>query len=241
MLSAANKLFHSVWTRIVFWVGDIRSLSSFPWVTWAVKTHMVEFEEIKEAMYVAQRGDIGLHRDKGYLSNIAIPGFMKHAWIHIEHGDVVEAISEGVVRRSAFYPLYTDFGIIVRPRIKGDMESISRAVGKAKSIIGENYDVDFRFDIEKELRFYEGKDAAKSYDPAFSCTEVVSFSWWHESERLGIKRSTQRGKQVILADDFLSDSFEIVWVSDSVTFEAARAMGLHQVGLRMLSDYLETR
>ena len=75
-----------LWRKLVFFAGDIRKIESFPWLTWAVKKHKVCFDEILEALPLVQFGDVGLHRDMGYLSNVAIPGFMKHAWMHINSG-----------------------------------------------------------------------------------------------------------------------------------------------------------
>ena len=229
---------HDIWETLVFWVGDIRSLSTFPWVTWAIRYHKVHFGEIHEASKIVQPGDIGVHRDDGYLSNVAIPGFQKHAWIHIEGGDIVEAISEGVVRRDMYYPLYSDYAIIFRPK-NVTQEEIDLAVTKAKSTIGENYDVDFNFDIETEVDIFRDPDSklSKGYGQAFSCTEVVSFSWWHKRDQLNITRSTKRGKEVVLADDFFNDSYEIAWMSESVTMESARDLGLHPTGQRMISEY----
>jgi hypothetical protein len=233
-----QRLWGSIWTSLVFWVGDIRSLGKFPWVTWAIRHHEVDFREIHEARLIAKPGDVGVHRDNGYLSNVAIPGFMKHAWIHVEDGKVVEAISEGVVKRDMYYPLYSDFSVILRPRSPHS----TGAVAKAESIVGENYDVDFSFDIEKEMAYYSSEweresSAQKGYDPAFSCTEVVAFSWWHSKGELQLKRRMRRGRNVILADDFFSGGFDIVWASESVTVESAQELGLPPTGIRMIAEY----
>src|SRR3990172_4227008 len=98
----------ATWRELVFLAGDIRSLSHWPFVTWAKDEHLVRYEEILEALPLIRYGDVGLHRDRGYLSNLAIPGFMKHAWIHVqdsvESPESVEGLSEGVVRRRPVGP-----------------------------------------------------------------------------------------------------------------------------------------
>ena len=112
--------FEDLWRELVFFVGDIRRLHSFPYVTWAIHEHQIDYDEVLEVLPLIKYGDIGIHRDSGYLSNIAIPGFMKHGWIHADDGivnpKIVEAISEGVVMRSSIYPIFSDYTIILSPK-----------------------------------------------------------------------------------------------------------------------------
>jgi hypothetical protein len=243
--------------KLVFFAGDLRRLEAFPWVTWAVERRAVGFEEILAALPLIQYGDVGLHRERGYLSNLAIPGFMKHAWIHVEDGlerpEIVEAVSEGVLRRSPVYPMFSDYTIILTPAERAAVGEAERkgACKKAKQIVGATYDVHFEFDIERELAYYRGKkpDDARNhlrlgrkwmqrFHPAFSCTEVASYSWWHCREELGIYRATHRGRSVVLADGFLNRGWKIKWMSRSVTLDVARRLGLHEEGVSLIEDYL---
>ena len=261
---------------MVFFVGDIRRLHSFPWVTWSVHAHEIDYDEVLETLPLIEYGDVGIHRDNGYLSNLAIPGFMKHAWIHVSDGmqkpHIIEAISEGVIKRNAIYPLFSDFTIILRPKNVSEKER-KGACKKAQGVIGEKYDVHFDFNIEEELthfnkinnldnkrtikiqndlRYYTGthKDEAlndmkeaqenlQKFDGAFSCTELVSYAWWHKREELRLFRKQSRGKSVILADDFLNGAWEIIWASASVNIENAHKFGLHEEGLEMIRSYLD--
>lgn len=249
--------FNLLWRKAVFFVGDIRRLHKFPWVTWSVHHHEVNYDEILEVLPLIKYGDVGIHRDKGYLSNWAIPGFMKHGWIHVNEGlevpRIIEAISEGVIERNAIYPMFSDFTIILTPKDVTEKER-KGACKKAKGVIGEKYDVNFKFDIEEELQYYTGehkedarhdlevgKENLKRYDGAFSCTELVSYAWWHKREDLGLYRKQSRGKSVILADDFLNGDWRIKWMSKSVTVEDAHKMGLHEEGLEMIKMYLEIK
>jgi len=249
--------FNILWRKLVFFIGDIRALNTFPWLTWSIHQHEIDYDEILEVLPLIEYGDIGIHRDKGYLSNIAIPGFMKHAWIHISDTKtmphIVEAISEGVIERNAIYPMFSDFSILLSPKAVSDKERRG-ACKKAKGVIGEKYDVHFKFDIEKELHYYTGKkpleakhdlelaqENLQNFDGAFSCTELVSYAWWHKREDLRLYRKKNRGKSVILADDFLSNAWTIKWASKSVTVENARKMGLHEEGLEMLKKYWQDK
>jgi hypothetical protein len=250
-----SKLLQAIWRKIVFFVGDVHHVPTFPWVSWGIKKHNMGYDEILEALPIIQYGDIGLHRDNGFLSNIAIPGFMKHGWIYVQDGlekpSIVEAISQGVIERNSIYPTYSDYTIIVRP-LHVSEEERKGACRKAEAIVGEQYDVNFAFDIEKELTYYQGlkvDDASqdlleaqvglREYSPAFSCTEVCSYAWWHKRELLRLYRSERRGKHCIIADDFLNGSWEIVWMSQSVTLDSAKKLGLHEEGLSMVAAYLK--
>lgn len=246
---------NDAWRKLVFFVGDVRKLGCFPWVTWSLHTHRVHLEEVLDALPLIKYGDIGLHRDWGYLSNVAIPGFMKHAWIHTQDGveqpQIVEAISEGIVKRCAIYPMYSDYTIILTPRgPEITDEERKGACKKANQIVGAEYDVHFRFDIDEELNYYRDKekDAAaehlkvgneliRKYDHGFSCTEVASYCWWHRREVLQLYRTVSRGKPVILADSFLNRGWRVKWMSESVTVDIAHKMGLGEEGVSLIEDY----
>lgn len=247
--------YQELWRKSVFLVGKIRRLPVFPWVTWAVEDHSISYDEISEALPLIQFGDVGLHRYSGYLANLAISGFMIHAWVHTEQGmdgKIVEAVSEGVLHRSPFYGMYADYTIILRPKEVTELER-KGACKKAKQIIGSAYDVNFKFDIGKELAYFrrrqggneelakrhleKGQPWIQKYHPAFTCTEVAAYSWWHRREALGIKRTKLRGKSVILGDTFLNPGWNIVWASKTVTADSAKALGLSGAGLDLIADY----
>ncbi|MDP1711947.1 MAG: hypothetical protein Q8K86_05770 [Candidatus Nanopelagicaceae bacterium] len=150
---------HSLWYRIkravIFFFGDVRRLSHFPWVTWDVYYKSVDYTEAMDALGCVKAGDVGIHRDDGYFSNLVIPGFFKHAWIHLNDGktkaEIMEAVSEGVLRRHALHSIVSDYTVILRPP-EGTVTAadVSLAVGYAEKLEGCEYDVDFNFNIEKE-------------------------------------------------------------------------------------------
>jgi hypothetical protein len=121
----SGSFFSNLWRRAVFFVGKIRRLDRFPWITWAEIEHRISFDEIMEMADKLQYGDVGLHRHADYLQNIAISGFMIHAWVHTEDGftgKIVEAVSQGVLHRNYLYALYSDFTIILRPKNVSESE-----------------------------------------------------------------------------------------------------------------------
>jgi hypothetical protein len=265
------------WRRIVLWGGQVRKLGHFPWVTWDVSEHLVEYEEAQSALPEIRPGDVGLHRERGYLSNLAIPGFMKHAWLHMNGAqrfgvpggrqlfdtgamEIVEAVGAGVLRRAALYPIRSDYTVILRP--KGvTPASVRWALEKSRRIVGCQYDTDFKFDIEEELTHFqsdavptEGDLAGRraemeafldnlraEWDGGFSCSEAVSFAWWHEQKKLNLYRQPMRGKQVIPPDAFLNRGFEIVWMSESVTPELAAELKLPEEGVGMIREFRERK
>jgi len=287
-----HQLLHRIKEKVVFFLGDIRRLRTFPWVTWANEDKRISFEEAMEGVRIAQPGDIGIHLDEGFLSNFAIPGFFKHAWIHVAPETVVEAVSEGVIRRHALYPIHSDFTIILRPPA-GTVtpKDVELAVKYAERIVGCEYDADFSFDIEEEYANLEHLDGPKfgvrckvvtlgntttataSFNVdegrrmairaammdnlrisreeitnlqdsaenlkqsfgAFSCTETVSFAWWHRRKELKIGRKKYAGKEIIAADDFLN-GFDIAWKSKSVTTDAVRKK-LPEIIVQKIADF----
>lgn len=246
---------------ISFAAGDLRAQSSIPWFTTNIRTPLVPFEEIVEGLELAQFGDVGLHRDSGYFTNLTIPGAMKHCWLHTSDsqdvcgpfvGEIVEATSEGVLQKSAIVPYYSDYAILLRP-IGVTTEERKGACVKAQSVIGSDYDTSFKFNIEEELLYYapenaeDLKEAIKSleaseaalqrWNHAFSCSELVAYCWWHKRNELRLYRRKFLGKNVILPIDFMHSGFEIVWCSESWTVDVAHRQGLGEEALDMLVDW----
>ena len=244
--------------RLSFLLGDLRSQPGVPWFSSKVRHHQVSPAEAYEGIKTAEFGDIGLHRDSGFLSNLVFPGVFKHAWIHVEDPErdgfenarIVEAVSEGVLLNNAVVPLLTDYAVILRPKSVSS-EDRKGACLKAKSLVGFKYDADFKFDIEREMEFLDKRgnrpaasadlvayeESLHSYKPSFSCSEVVAYSWWHKREPLRIYRRHVLGKYAILPSDFMNGSFKVVWCSKSVSTDGMKKLGLPDEGLQMLSDF----
>jgi uncharacterized protein YycO len=251
-LAVQRSFLQKIWRRLVFWAGDTRSSDAFPWFTWAKDELKMRMEESQDAIPKVQYGDVGLHRLSGYMSNLFIPGFMVHAWVHTDDGfpgKIVEAVSEGVLYQSPIYPIHSDYTIIVRPLDVTDEERKGACL-KAKQIVGEEYDENFEFDIPYELQFYHDRNKTKAeqhlreaqkqlqkYHPAFTCTEVAAYAWWHKKEQLRIKRVKSGKRKIILADTFINPKWKIIWMSNSVTVESAKSYGVKGQALKMIEDY----
>jgi hypothetical protein len=152
------KCIEKLWTKIVFFFGDIKRIRHFPFVTWDTTHHEIDLADAVAATKLIKPADIGLHRDKGFLSNWFISGCFKHAFIFTSSETTIEAISEGVVKRHSLYPIYSDYTIILRPKNLSD-DDVLRAIVKSENIVGKEYDVNFAFDMEKTVKALEDKEA----------------------------------------------------------------------------------
>lgn len=242
-----------------FAFGALRAEPHLPWFSTGQRRHKVSLVEAFEALTTARFGDVGLHREDGCFTNLAIPGAMKHAWIHTadvysdKHpigGTIVEATADGVLSKSALTPYLTDYAVLLRPRGLTE-EQIKGACIKCREIEGAEYDTNFRFDIEHEMEFYENpanaahardvlhdhERAMQRWNYAFSCSETVAYAYWHVRETLQISRRSIFGRLAILPQDFLDFEFDIVWASSSLTMDAAKRWGFSDIGLEKLARY----
>lgn len=220
---------------LVFTFGHFRKLDFFPYfTTYGYDVHKMTFKEAREGSAVSRPGDIGIHRDNGFLSNVAIPGAFKHAWIVVDNNDCVEAVAEGVLRRDNLAPTYSDYVIILRP-LGVNKTEVDASVQRANYLVGCEYDANFNFDLDEQSAAY----MPRGFHKAFSCTEAAAFSWYHCKEKLAIVRSQHAGREAIIADDFLKMNFGIIWMSPSVTVKWAKEMKLHDIGVEKIKSYLE--
>lgn len=245
---------------LVFKVGDTRWIGwrHFPFVaTWAVDEHDIDLNEvILDAIPRLLPGDVLLHRDRGFLSNLAIGGAMVHAALYIGNGQVVEAISEGVIRRHAAHILHSDRAMIVRPRFEGP-ETHERAVAEAlvwaERIVGFPYDPLFRFQCkqQRELIAEKGPERAVRRQVRFCCTKVPYFCYLDYVEALDLRRrravtplhmvlswiGLHPGRTVVDADMYVRGNFDIVWASRGTTVPWARRRGARGDYLQKLEAY----
>lgn len=107
----------------------------FPW-----SRHYINSEDIRRIKGHLEDGDIILSRTFGALTHVFIPGFWKHASVHID-GQIFEAVGDGVRSVSIDDHLIgkDDIVIIRYPKLfKHGM------VAKAESFVGVPYDYSFR-------------------------------------------------------------------------------------------------
>jgi hypothetical protein len=203
---------HYAFRSIVFWVGDTKWTSSFPYFSWDREEPYIDLNEVDYAKTFLQKGDIILHREKKCWSNAAIPGTMIHAGIYVGDGQVVEAISEGVVKRNAGHILHSDYAIILRPNFDNQITqqaAINEAIDWANRIINFPYDYLFQFNSDEDqkklkergilaaaslgwkifkiirtiLNIKSDKDGIK-----FCCTEIPHFCYYQFLDQLNVHR-----------------------------------------------------
>lgn len=188
-----KKILYKVQKTVFRFIGDIKwSGWKRPfWFTINAIGYKLRGEHYRKIIKKLQPGDVLLRRFEGYIDKWFLPGFWNHAGIFCggKKEQVIHALSEGVIKEDILNFMRTDHIIILRP----PQHMVKRAIQKAKSIVGVEYDFDFDFDNEKR----------------FSCTEVIDFCY------PGLITSRKRfGKQTIVADDiFNTDEFKVVWDS----------------------------
>ena len=175
----------------------------FPWVTWDHHEPKVSHEEIDHILSLVKPGDVGVHRDRGFLSNVFIPGIFKHVWLHSEDGKVIEAIAHGVVERSARYALRTDDLVILRPKVS----TVARktAVKTAKNVVGFKYDTAYDFDLKSEFTHLD------KHDQAFSCIELIAYAYYPYFEKLNFEWNVHLGKKVLYPGVVVNDAFDVIY------------------------------
>jgi len=218
--------------RLIFFFGDLRRLQKFPFLTWDVSEHLIDYNEIENMLHLLRPGDVILHRDRGYASNFFIGGAMTHAGLYIGNKQLVEAISEGVKRRHVTHILHSDYAIVLRPQLSDRQKA--QACGEALQLQGCPYDVMFDFcDENDRMNILE-----KNEIQPFCCTEIPHFVYMPYD--LGINRrrnismitrllnlmGSHPGKTVIDADMYVKAyGFDIIWKSKHATAEWAAEMG----------------
>jgi hypothetical protein len=230
--------------KLIFFAGDIRREHCLGGFAWGKYEHLIDFNEMEEAIRASAPGYIGLHRNRGDLSNIFIGGFMKHAWLIGSYSlEIIEAVSEGVLPRHPFHPLSTDYAVILKPLVSN--EARYEAADRALMMRGCDYDDQFKFDLEIEEELFRDKETAlanmKKFKLGVSCTEMVALCYVGHRRELGLYRTKLGSRQVILPDAYLSTHFEIVWASQHTTPDNAHIFGLGDEGCSMLREYWERR
>lgn len=234
-----------IFRRIVFFFGDLRRIRHLPWMTWDVHEHKIDLNEVLiEALPKLEAGDVILHRDDGFASNFFIGGAMVHAGLYIGKGQVVEALSEGVVERNAAHILYSDRAIVLRPSVSDRQKAV--ACAEAKSLVGYPYDVLFNFCDEEDRKKILEEDEVQP----FCCTEIPHFVFMPYD--LGIVRrrnislftrlvnlvGLHPGTTVIDADMYVkAQGFDIVWKSKEFTAEWAAVMGCSEDYVKKLRKF----
>jgi hypothetical protein len=243
---------------IVFLMGDLRWLgwNKFPFcLGWYSYEEKIDLNEVlHDAVPLLKPGDVILHRDEGFISNIFIGGAMIHAGLYVGDGQVVEAISNGVVRRNAAHILYSDRAIILRPRVDDDAKV--QAIEWGHRIVGFGYDFlfDFNGKREREMIRKHGIDARKM-GVRFACTEVPYFCYFDYAQgmKINLRRNVnlltklisliglRPGKAVVDADMYVKSDMDVVWCSKKTTPEYCASMGCDETYVAKIKAWWESK
>lgn len=153
-----------------------------------------------------QEGDILLVRQNWNLTNIVIPGYLKHGAIFCANESdaypfVVEATEHGVVHTNLLdFLFYYDKVVVVRPHFANISQRVL-AAKKAISLVGTLYDYDF-----------------KPNNKAYYCFELLHHCYDQVVYDMPFKPIEQKyGIETITGDDFYfaEDKFTILYESGS--------------------------
>jgi hypothetical protein len=232
--------------KLIFLAGDIRRERCFGGFAWGKYKHLLDYEESMFSILYANEGFIGLHRNRGDLSNVGVPGFMKHAWIYTGGNYIVEAVSEGVLKRNHLWASHnTDYLLILEPLVP--VEVRQEAARKALYLAELNlpYDDHFRFDFDIGDSLFADKKFAqenmKKFDLGFSCSEVASVCYVGHRRELGIFKTKLGKREVVLPDAFISTHCKVIFASKYATPEVAKSFGLEEEGCTMIEEYWKER
>lgn len=217
---------------LVFAIGDLKWTGRWPMpFGWQPADPKITLNEvILEALPLLQPGDVILHRDEGFFSNLFIGGVMIHAGLYVGGGQLVEAISDGVVKRHAAHILHSDLACILRPKL--DYADKAKAMAWSEKIIGFPYDYLFDFNGKwgRDMIIQHGI-RSREKGVRFACTEVPYFCYLEKTADLKIFRrknvnvvtrmlsllGMRPGSVVVDADMYFKSDMELVWCSSTMT------------------------
>lgn len=149
---------YSAKSTLFAWAGDTK-----------ISNGTIGIKENKMLEYKLCPGDIILTRNKGYVSNLFIPGFWTHAGIYLGNAnlrsqyfkgrfdnsipknfDVIEALSEGVVFSTFYKSSRADNIAILRPTIS--KSEIEKVIEQALAQVNKSYD--FNFNLNSDSLIY---------------------------------------------------------------------------------------
>jgi hypothetical protein len=184
-------------------IGDIKwaGIKHPFWFIVNATTFRLKGKHYRQVEQIIKPGDILIRRFEGYVDKFLIPGWWNHAGLYCgevngKSHQVIHAISDGVVVDDLIDFMRTDHIIVLRAH--GNAEWVSqrhweKAVDRAKSVIGSEYD--FAFDFKETLRF--------------SCTELINHCY---PEMIQGKKRFNR--LTIVADDIVNTpSLKTIWDS----------------------------
>ncbi len=223
--------FSELWKKFLKIFGDIKVFPKPLFLLYHPKSYKISGEEMREVIEILQPGDILIRGYKHYLDGFFIPGEFSHAGLYLgnvpeksdvrlpENSDkfyregkqvVIHAMAQGVFMEDVLNFCRCDSMVILRRRPDEEHWKIRRSnfrsiYFEAMQHLGKEYDFQFDFASYNDM----------------SCTKLVYRSLRNLMGPYDVRIKTRAiwkfKKRVLVPDDFITDKFNIVWSSSSVS------------------------
>jgi len=223
------SIFLTARDKLLTMFGDLKV---YPWPMFALYdpgSYAVKGEDVRQLIGVVQPGDIFVRGFLRYLDGYFIPGYLSHVGLYLgkvprpgssenipsevaasyKEGEqmVIHSMAEGVFMEDILSFARCDFLVVVRPNLanvpSGPID-IGEVCHLALENLGKPYDFGFNFLVHDSL----------------SCTEFVADCYEKYLKNFGVFVKTHQylfiKRDMIIPDDFITDRFDIVWMSKSV-------------------------
>ncbi len=194
--------------RTVLFFGRIRRIDSPPFFTWDIHNPLISHDELDYLETIIEPGDIGLHLDYGFFSNLVIPGEYKHVWLFIGANQIVEATGTGVAKRHFRVPCRSDKLLVLRPKLSGEIRD--KAAISIQNAIGMKYDTSFNFDLAEEFA------NLNKFDQSFSCIELVLYAYYESLATFGVQKTRYFGRDIYRPDSVINVSCDVIYHHDGI-------------------------
>jgi hypothetical protein len=131
------------------YIAEIQVVKYPLFIVFGNTDYKVKAEETREVLSLIRPGDLILRRFNNRVTNIPIPGYFSHVAIVEDRGNVIHAVSDGVIRTDILDYVRTDSLAIVRPKTEAHS---TKCVVLAREAIGKPYD--YIFDSDDRRAFY---------------------------------------------------------------------------------------
>ena len=184
-----KSVFDSIWRGMLTILGDIKIFKYPMFMVYDPTTFRIKGDDTRDIMDVIAPGDVCLRGYKCYADGMLIPGKFTHSGIYVGNGTVIHSVAEGVSEIDLIDFFRCDRACVMRPI---DGKAAMAAIETAKSLIGSEYDFNFR----------DGN--GKYYCHEFTATCYASLGVEKKSTRiLGVKvKPRYLGSSFIDSDKF---------------------------------------
>lgn len=189
MFNWLKKTFLTIFGRI--------KVSKYPlWFSYSPTTYLAKGKQFREAVEVLKPGYVIARGYNDYLDGYFIPGQYSHTCICSKLSEweqyIIHSMAYGVFQQDLIDFLRCDKFVIFKPR-----KHLKKAVRIAKSLIGRNYDFDFK----------NGNDGLYCHEMTAKCFPDLDI----KPIKIGF------GKEVYTVDSFInSPDFEIVYEFNTI-------------------------